>query len=376
MFLVLILANATAASNIIVSKSSSDPSPAQAGSDLFLTVLLQNYVIAGGAYGTSINNVKAELETSPPFSLKVERERVTEIESLCDNCFKELDYHLYVDSSAKSGTYPLKLKVTYNDGSSPRGLESNVMIEVRNYKHTVGISDVSVSKTPLLPGDRADLALTIKNYGVEDIRQAEVTLTAPLKINIIGSTKRFFLEGLGSGKSFTMNYPMAVDSKAEMGAYEFPLSIKVTDNYGNEQTFMDNIGVQVYAQPDIQFSVRSYDVSTGKISTLVANRGKATASYTMVRISGVKATPSEVYIGNLDSDDYSTADFTVEPQAGTAVLTVDYIDSNNAERTATQTVDVRMPPQSNGTSFILGGAVLIVAGLVYWFFLRKPAKTK
>jgi len=373
----LLLVSALAAPNIIVSKSSSDPSPAQAGSDLFLTVLLQNYASVAGAYGVSAaQNVKVELETNSPFQLKVERERVIEFQMLCENCYKELDYHLFVESSAKSGTYPLKVKVSYLDAGSQRGLEYDVMVEVRNYKHTVGVSDVSISKDPLYPGDTANLDLTIKNYGVEDIKQVELTLTAPTNINIVGSTKRFFLEQLRSSKEVKVSYPIIVNSKAEMGAYDFPLSIKITDNYGNEQTFTDSIGVQVYAQPDIQFSVRSYDTSTGKISTLVANRGKATALYTMVKLEGVTGTPSEVYIGNLDSDDYSTADFTVTPQEGTAVLTVYYVDSNNAEKSITQNVQVHFIPQTNGTIYLAGGVVVVLAGLVYWFFFRNKKKEK
>jgi hypothetical protein len=371
-----LLASALASSTLLVSTSETSPSPAQAGSELFLTVLLQNYVSSGQVYGTSnINDLTINLETSPPFELKVERERSTQLQMLCGNCYKELDYHLYVDPSAQSGTYPVKLKVSYKDGSSVRGLEYDLDIEVRNYRHTVGVSRVVLSKDPLSPGDTGTIDLTIKNFGVENIKDVEATLTAPTGINILGSTKRFFMDKLFSKAEVTATYSLVVDSDAGMGAYQFPLTIKITDNYGNEQTFTDSIGVQVYAQPEVEFSVRSYEVQTGKISTLVANRGHATAQYTYVKLDGVEATPSQVYIGNLDSDDYSTADFTIVPQEGTATLTVYYVDSNNVEQSMSQEVSVHPMPSSDGTIYILG-AVLLIGGLIYWFFFRKPKKSK
>jgi hypothetical protein len=375
LFSIFLLVGTVAAPNLLVSKSETDPSPAQAGAQLFLTVLLQNYVPTTAAYGSSIaQDIEVELVTSPPFELKVGRERLVSFDMLCENCYKELDYHIYVDPSSQSGTYPLKVKVSYSHAGVVRGLEYDVDIEVRNYKHTVGVSRVELSKTPLAPGDTADVNIAIKNYGVEEIKQVEVTLTAPNDINIVGSTKRFFLNKITSQKEVASSYTLVVDSEAEMGAYQFPLTIKVTDNYGNEQTFEDTIGVQVYSQPDVGFTVRSYDVKTGKISTLVANRGHATAQYTYVKLTGVEASPSQVYIGNLDSDDYSTADFTIVPQEGKATLTVYYVDSNNVEQSMSQEIDVHLVPPSDGTIYISVGVVLI-AGLIYWFFLRKPKKS-
>lgn len=370
-----VLISCLAAPNIILSTSYTDPSPAQAGSELFLKVLLQNYVTDASSYGRSVaKDVKVELEVSPPFELKVERERSVDIKMLCENCYKELDYHLYVDPSAQSGTYPLKLKVSYLDGSIERGLESDIEIEVRNYKHTIGVSQVTLSKETISPGDTADMDLTVKNYGVENIKQVEVTLSAPNNMNILGSTKRFFLDELSSNEEITASYKIVVDSDAEMGAYPFPLTIKITDNYGNEQTFTDSIGLQVYSQPDIQFSIRSYDPQTGKISALVANRGHATAQYTIIKLAGVKSTPSEIYIGNLDSDDYSTADFTVSPQEGTATLTVYYVDSNNVERSISKEQQVHLISQDNGGIFLFGFVIIVTAGLIYWFFFRKTKK--
>ena len=372
-----LLAGALAAPNLLVLTSDTDPSPAQAGAELFLKILLQNYVTAGSSYGGSIaNNLKVELVTSPPFQLKVEREKLVSFDMLCENCYKELEYHIYVDPSAQSGTYPLKLKISYMDGNTVRGLEDDINVEVRNYRHTVGVSKVVLSKDPLLPGDSATLDITIQNYGVEDIKEVEVTISPPNNMNILGSTKRFFLDTLSSKKEVTSSYEIIADSNAEMGAYPFPLTIKITDNYGNEQTFTDSIGLQVYAQPEIEFSVRSYDPKTGKISTLIANRGHATAQYTIVKLTGVEASPSQVYIGNLDSDDYSTADFTVVPNEGTATLTVYYVDSNNVEKTISQAQEVHLPPPTDGTIFVVGFGVLVIAGLIYWFFFRKPKKSK
>jgi len=255
-----------------------------------------------------------------------------------------------------------------------RGLEYDIDVEVRNYKHLVGVSGVSLSKDPIYPGDTAQLSIKLKNYGVENLKQVELSMSAPTKMNIIGSTKRFFLDQFKSNNEITATYSIVVDSDATMGAYQFPISIKVTDNYGNEQTFNDSIGVQVYAQPSVEFSVRSYDIATGKISTIISNRGQATAKYTVVKINGVESSPTGVYIGNLDSDDYSTADFTVKPIEGTATLTVSYVDSNNIEKTLTQQVQVRPAPASDGTIYILGALLLVVAGLVYWFFFRNKKK--
>lgn len=378
--LAFILTSALAAANIIVDTSNSDPSPAQAGSDLFITILLQNYG------DTSADQVATELVTNPPFSLKVETERNQNIDMLCSKCFKELDYHLFVDSGAKSGEYPTKLKVNYKDLGLSRGLGKDITITVRSYKQTVGIDKVILNKDHIEPGDHAQLDLKIKNYGIEDISKLELTLTAPTEttittagaitkpvgISIIGSTKKFFTDTITAGSSVNAVYDIYIDDNAEVKSYQLPVAIKITDKFGNEQTLSDTLGIDVTAVPKVSVTVKDYDPKAGKLEVLVANRGQAKAKYTVASVSGISATPSEAYIGNLDPDDYSTAQFTFTPKDAEVTVSVKYMDTKNVEQTLTTNYKVYTVPSDNTIVYVV--VVILIVAAVYWFFIRKKKK--
>lgn len=369
LLLAFLLCSALAVANIVITRSTSDPSPASAGDELYLKVLLQNNA------EDEATNVSAEITAEDPFVLKVAREQTQSMDMLCKYCYAEVEYHFSVKPSAQSGQYPLKYKVSFTDQQTgvKKFVENDIYLTVRNYQHTIGISSVKVSKTPLSPGDKAQVELTVRNYGVEPIKQIELTLTSPEGIDIIGSTKRYFLTPMNGGDEMEVTYDIIVDQGAKMMAYKFPLIVKITDNFGNEQFFNDTIGIDVQAQPGVTLQVRSFDPLKGVFSVLVANRGNAQAKYTIVSVSGVKTDPVEAYLGNLDPDDYSTADFKFKEQ-GTAKITVSYFDADNVEKTSSQTLDVYVVRTDNNWLYGVGAIALLV--VIYLIFFRKKNNNK
>ncbi|MBR9690268.1 hypothetical protein GOV08_01145, partial [Candidatus Woesearchaeota archaeon] len=173
------------------------------------------------------------------------------------------------------------------------------------------------------------------------------------------------------------------------GIYKLPLTLEFFDGTGQKYTKSEEITIivnpKVALDVLIESSTLTKEIKKGDIDIRIVNKGfgelkfvnlvlKESDTYKLLTSYGA------TYIGNIDSDDYETADFQILAKKDTVdiPITLEYMDSLNKEYSVDKTLTLELH-SSNGKS---GGYwkliffLAIVAVVGYWFYKRKKKKRR
>lgn len=247
------------------------------------------------------------------------------------------------------------------------------------------------SDNELSAGKAKSFRVAVGNVGGGTARQVTLTLNATSPLTVLKASSQYLgdMNGLTSN---TLHYELYVDSTASPKAYTVPVEIRYTDREGVQQTVGKMLGVKVSGNPNVMASIDSFDDvkggMTGKVTVSVANKGFVEAKFLSLSIlDGDKYTvtsKSDVYIGNLASDDFQSEDFKVRFADGASgkvplKVRVSYTEENN---NGVHTDDFELPinvmsqgdydkahPTTDGGQQLVMVAVLIPAVIVAYVAL-------
>jgi hypothetical protein len=190
------------------------------------------------------------------------------------------------------------------------------------------------------------LDLTLSNIPRSPTGAESSLLYDALPFTPVGSSDEKRISSLAAGKSADFNFDILVYPGAVSKVYKLPIIVTYKDLLGNEVTRNEIIGIIVGAEPDIYVVIDKSDLiagqKSGTISFKFVNRGvsdikfldvilKNTADYDVV-------SSGEEYIGNVNSDDFESASFSlylsnnVNKDKNSAIhfpLEISYRDANN-----------------------------------------------
>lgn len=243
-----------------------------------------------------------------------------------------------------------------------------------------------LQKTPLVTRNESTFTLEVKNDGEETLKDLRIgfdssgsfrltdskelkfgdlkpnesaSATAlvfadlPPGVNLIDSTVKWIEKDVS--KEEDRSVPLTITSDAEVGVYleakPLPLTI------GQDHT----------------------------LSVLVSNLGSYSIENVDVSVSSPALRPLDIsdiqYIGGLQTDDFSTVQFQVRPNASSAGtypvdVTVNYRDQSGEWRSEQirQNITVYNGTQEEGSPLPLLVGVALLAVIIWWFKLRKPSK--
>jgi hypothetical protein len=183
---------------------------------------------------------------------------------------------------------------------------------------------------------------------------------------------------------YTLNVnPDAPDGSAEVKAYYYRGTAPVSANASLSTTF--NISVQE-SRADFEVYVTNYDASSQTITFQILNIAKVNVKAVTVTIpeqSNIQ--PKGVntnIIGDLDSNEYSTADFKALPSDGNLTLEISYTDSANIRRTAEKVVEFHseffpVSSSKSGSSLVvLIVIIVIILIIIYWIYKKHKRKKR
>jgi LPXTG-motif cell wall-anchored protein len=254
---------------------------------------------------------------------------------------------------------------------------------------------------PAEPGQLVTLWVAVQNWGSESIDNAYLRVVPeyPFRLpqgNGIAEAGRIAAFG-----ERLVEYDLIVDENAIEGTYAFDI-----------QQCLDASCSKVLRDIEIQISVKTggsprirvglEDAATfwggkkGDVTINIVNRGKLDIKFLTLTLLPSDdyeiLSPTEIYVGELESDDFETTDFTVfvdENLAGTSTVYVDlpvkidYTDSNNHDYSSQAQVKLKIYSQedlkrfglmtdSNGsTTYFIVAIVILGAGAWYWLKKKK-----
>jgi len=346
-------------------------------------------------------DIVLELLPEYPFSLDPGESPVKKIGSVYGKQVGKLgvivDYRLRVDEQAVEGDTDLELKYKINDG---------VWILLEPF--TVGIKPSSILLRAVraftLPdvleqGHKGTLHIDLENMALSFIKDVKVKMKLDgLPLATVGSTNEKVVKLIGAGNVSRVSFDVVPQPEAASGLYNVPLEISFLDRLGTRYKNNESVGVMVGEQPELLVSLESSsaynDGQTGKISVKFVNKGITDIKFLQAALSESKEyrvlSSPNVYVGNIDSDDYETAEYTIAlgKVSGDGVLlpvTVEYRDATNREYQ--KTVQVSLPLFSENEAKKLGiqqkgsGAwvlvvVVLIGGMAYWYFRARRKRKR
>ncbi len=335
-----VLQNASAASEYLVTEHE----PVYPGDTVFVWVPFKNIGYGTWWIDTTVRLVPSNNATDKAIHVLDDSAVIGNMEDWND--MRTAKFKIHIDQKAVEGEYEFNVYITTkgkeSEGSTPitQVLEDRILV-VKGAP-VITLSNASIGA--VAPGSTNEVVLKFRNEGTgtarnlyADINTASDHLASAF--SIVGSGKRFSLGSLSPGEETEIRFNLAVDSQAETGVYNIPLTIS-----GMNYSTNDYIGIGVAGITDFELS---YQESGGSFLLSVANIGVNPARAVSVTIPAqsnfnVVGSNTQV-IGNLNAGDYTSATFQVARNRGQDMkLMIQYTDAAGVRRSIEKNIPVKL----------------------------------
>ena len=381
--------------NILASLSKQEPDPVEPGRIVEVSFKLDNN-------GTAANNVVFEVLPQYPFSLLPAEDSANYVGTLGASQYGKqtmiAKYKLKVAQDAPDDTYQIKARYKYNNFDSWITVDT-FKINVQTRDAIIAVDKVETTPTVTAPGEQTKLKLELKNYATSLLKNIKIILNLDdigqgiPPFSPIGSTNEKIVPYMNPQDKVPIEFNLLVSADAVSKAYKVPLSIKYSDRLNNNFSKTNTITIMVGDAPELEVALERTDVYTsgasGSVVFRLVNKGVPDIRFLNVKVlqnDNVKVIGAdEVYIGKLDSDDFSTAEFKVYATGKGSVkipAQVTYRDTNNNNYNYTRDVELKLYSSSQAKSFGLKKSssllwivlTAIAAAAGYYFYRKKKSK--
>ena len=304
-------------------------------------------------------------------------------------------YHVRIDPNAVEGNNEIKLMYKYK-GTGWVELEAfNISIQSR--QALLGIEAITFEPEKILPGQANKITITVNNLAESMLKDISMKLDfTGLKFSPVGSANEKTIGKLPKSESADVSFNIIADADAESKVHKVPLLITYTDEVGTKFTKNTTIGLIVEDNPsyivNIEETTLHVKEKPGKIVLSVSNVGSSTLKYTSTNLL-----PSEdyeilgqdaLYLGNIDSDDFETAEFTLYVKTNKESVPINakltYKDAYNREYTSQENLNLKLYPESLAVKYGLEQAsskvgvivIIIIVAVGYYAYKRWKKKKK
>ncbi len=361
------------------------PSPLTPGESADLVLEVQNLK------DQAITNSYFELTPEYPISILTPRISFPVIDP---RETKELHFKIAADSAAQAGSF--KTTLVYNVASLDLSASAPINVTVTKSK-TLITTQVQTEPERVAPGSSMKIRLTLKNTADSTLKDISVRidfLNGSVPLAPLDSSSERIIKHLGVGEEAEVEFNSIASPNAKLDVYRVPIAIRFHDELGKQFISNDIIGIAVDTPPQYQLNLEQREVFTkgdkGKVSVTLSNTGVSEMKFITLSIlegDGYSVlSKNTAYIGNLESDDFETADFDVfvDQEDGVVPLTflIQYKDVYSKEYGAKLTIPLKLYTEeqaktfglkqnSNGSYFAIGAIVLIIFGVIIY---RKKKK--
>lgn len=326
------------------------------------------------------------IEPTYPFTPVSASDRTITIGSLGAGASYLARVRLAVDSAASDGIYLFPVSVATTDSSSSR---TDLSIQVRSPNAVLDVLSAKTVPTEIIPGSPGTFELVVRNTQASVLRDVSLALDLEgTSLSTLGTTTKQTVARIDGTSSATFTFQLVADPEAQSGVVRVPLTFTFMTTDGTEIEQTETTGVLVHAAPDISVIVdrvtRSADSKEATVLVRVVNKGLS-----QIKFAELTAQDGEgytlgsgrrsAYVGNIDSDDFQTAEFIVVPTEDNAVFraTLAYSDALNTPVSTAVEAQFALPPKANGgpgVGTIIVLVLVVIGGIYLW--RRNRAKNK
>ena len=368
-----------------------NPDPAEAGRYVTVRFKIENT----GA--ETANDIVIELLPKYPFSLDPGESAVKNIGSVRSRQMGDTgvieDYRLKVDENALEGNNEIELRYMVNN-------EAWIKLEPFNIEinpHDIILSIASVNAPKMIkPGEVSKIEISLDNLALTFLKEVKVKLNlASIPFATIGSTNMKVVKQIEAGSKATVSFNIMAESDAESKLYKLPIELEFSDRLGVKYNKTETVGLIVGDTPDLSTIIDTSAIYSsegiGEVTIKFTNKGITGIKFLNILLKDGKYTilsPEEVYLGNIDSDDYETADFNLKLDKITEKevilpLVLNYKDSNNNDYSENIQLPLKLYSSSEAKAIgvkkgnsAVGIIVVLVIVIGGFFIYRRWRKKK
>lgn len=358
-----------------------EPTPAEQGNTVDIWIALNNA-------GTTAKNVVVKFVPEFPFSLPDGQVGEIVAGSVAQTESKVIKFSVFVDSNAPNGDSNIKFQYSV-DGGQWTQLETPVSLQTQNA--VLVVDEYKVDPSPIVPGQIVDLKLKLRNAGRIAVKNVDASIgLEDGKFSTIGMGAMQRINYIGAGETEEISFKLASDTSTEVKVYNVPLTLSYQDERNKMLSSTARISLVVNAAPELSLTVDSTKFDSkkvpGTVSLKVVNKGVVDLKYVTVRLVQtpgyeILSPTNEAYVGNLDSDDFETVDFTIKPLVEGPRLSVqlEFKDPYNIDFAQQYDLPLRIITEKDlgKGGFPVGTVVivlLVIGGVIYWYFRRKKKR--
>ena len=319
-----------------------------------------------------------------PFSAK---ERTITVTNLGPGDKVQVKFNVLTNKDVDDGVYSLSIQY-YSDKQGVILTKSFDALVKKSL--VIATTRVSVEPDRIKPGDDAAVKIILENAA--ESRLKDITLSLDLDdvpFSPIGSTSERKIKDIAIGGKYEVVFNIIVNPDAESKVYKVPLEIKYLDELGKEFIKNEFIGLVVDEKPNYQVNLEGSNVysyrDSGEITLSISNTGTSEIKFLSMELLNDKKyeviSNPRVYVGNLESDDFETANFIIYSKSYWDIpLQVNLMYKDAYNREYNETMNVNLPMYSRFTARRLGlvkgdsGLFNFVLIIVLIFFAFKTYK--
>ncbi len=382
-------------SDVGVSLVNQEPDPAEPGKYVDIRFKVENIGLG------QVKDFTLELLPGFPFSLDSGVSAVKNLGAMHARQLGDtaiiIKYRVRVNKDAVEGENELKFRYKFD---SFAWIEPDpFIINIRTHDAILSIDSIKVTPARPKAGEKAALTISIKNIADSLLKDVKVKLgigAVPLATS--GSSNEKIIKTIKANQRVDVTFDLIVEPDAESDLYKVPIEIRYNDNLGNSYNRNGSFGLIIGSEPDLAIGIDSTTIytagKTGEVTVKLVNKGLTGIKFLNVKLAEGNdysiISPSEVYVGNIDSDDYETTDFKInvgktKQNKIVLPLTVEYKDANNRNYNINVNLELPIYTLSEAKQFglVKGRSstgyfvlIMVVVGgiLAYKFWWKKRRK--
>ena len=380
--------------NLIVTLVNQEPDPVEPGKYVDLRFKFEN------EGSENAEDVMSEILPSYPFLLEPGDNAVVSLGSIHgiqkDDSGVIVKYRLKVDEKAVEGDNKIKLR--YKHLNSGWVELPEFTIRVRPAEAMVSIVSINSNPGQVRPGGTTTVKISLKNLENIAVKNVKIKMElGGLSFAPVGSSTEKVIETIAPKQTADIQFELMADAGASSGLNRIPLKISYKDQLNHNYSINSDIGLLVGAEPDLYAGLDSTTVfqsgMAGEVVVKFVNKGVSKIKLLSVKLKEAEGitmlSPEMVYVGNIDSDDYETAEFKIyaaktDKSEIALPFSVTYKDSSNKDYSqdlqlklklySTQDAKMLGLSKGNGKVGIVIIVLIVVIGLTGYFVLKKRKK--
>jgi len=341
----------------------------------------------------TIHDFEIELVPEFPFSLDPNEPALKEYGKIPGKINNDdailANWKVRVDEDAVEGENDIRVRYRFG-GETAWIYSDDFDVEVRTID---AIIDMLITTSPdrIAPGQPFTLLITTLNQADSFLQNLKYTLNLGDVFIPIGSTNQKYIRIIKGGESESVDFQLISRGDADKVIYTIPITINFEDSLGIQRLKNASFGLILNEEPNLVTNIEETEIVTkkgkGKITLSVSNVGVDEVKFVTLILKDTEdyrvLSTRNVYLGNIDSDDFETASFDLAAKTRKKSLPIIaaliYKDELNNE--FEKNVSLSLPLYSSTEAKRLGlvergnplsgyvGFALFVLAVVFWLFM-------